>query len=92
MSEGNALLAEGALSREGAQAVRAELREMDTVFAVLFPEAEDRLSAEEERCSTRARTRASAASSPRHVARKLLDQKGVPLEDTPKGTRWRRKH
>ncbi|HYN02612.1 MAG TPA: cysteine--tRNA ligase [Vicinamibacteria bacterium] len=89
----NALLAEGALTRAGAARVRAELAAMDVVFGVLLPGGEeDRLSAEEqglfdERQDARRRREFARADA----ARGRLEALGVVLEDTPKGTRWRRK-
>ena len=89
----NALLAEGALTRGGAARVRAELAAMDAVFGVLLPGGEeDRLSPEEqalldERQEARRRREFARADA----ARARLEAVGVVLEDTPKGTRWRRK-
>ena len=93
VNEGNALLAQGGLTRDGALALLAVLREMNTVFAVLLPEEEDRLSPEEEalfeeRQDARKRRDFAAADG----ARQRLEALGITLEDTPKGTRWRRKH
>jgi cysteinyl-tRNA synthetase len=88
----NALLAEGALTRAGAACVRAELAAMDAVFGVLLPGGEeDRLSPEEqahfdERQEARRRREFARADA----ARGRLLALGVVLEDTPKGTRWRR--
>jgi cysteinyl-tRNA synthetase len=93
VSRANALLAEGALTREGAARVEAEIRTMDSVFGVLLPVgAEDRLSPEEqalfdERQEARRRRDFGRADA----ARARLEALGVVLEDTPKGTRWRRK-
>ncbi len=89
----NSLLAEGALTRAGAERVLAELGVMDAVFGVLLPVgAEDRLSAEEqplfdERQEARRRREFARADA----ARVRLEALGVVIEDTPKGTRWRRK-
>jgi cysteinyl-tRNA synthetase len=89
----NALLAEGALTRAGASVVRAEIETMDAVFGTLLPAAAgDRLSPEEqalfdERQEARRRREFARADS----ARARLEALGVVLEDTPKGTRWRRK-
>ena len=89
----NALLADGALTCAGAARVRAELAAMDTVFGVLLPGGEeDRLSLEEqahfdERQEARRRREFARADA----ARERLEALGVVLEDTPKGTRWRRK-
>jgi cysteinyl-tRNA synthetase len=92
VNEGNRLLAEGALTREGAQRLRAQIESMDSVFAVLMP-GEDRLSPEEQAlfdARQEARRRREFAKADEH--RKKLEEMGVMLEDTPKGTRWRRKH
>jgi cysteinyl-tRNA synthetase len=89
----NTLLAEGALTRAGAERVLAELRVMDAVFGTLFPAgAGDRLSTEEqslfdERQEARRRREFARADA----ARVRLEALGIVLEDTPKGTRWRRK-
>jgi cysteinyl-tRNA synthetase len=91
VGEGNALMAEGAVTVEGAAVLRRTLEEMNSVFAVLLP-AEDTLTAEEQAlfdARQAARVRRDFAGA--DVARKELEAKGVVLEDTPKGTRWRRK-
>ncbi len=89
----NALLADGALTREGAARVRAELAAMDAVFGVLLPGAtrtasrrRSRLCFDERQEARRRREFAGA-----DAARARLEALGVALEDTPKGTRWRRK-
>jgi cysteinyl-tRNA synthetase len=91
VNDGNALLAAGDLTQAGAQALRGGLERMDAVFAVLMPE-EDRLSAEEqalldERQEARRRRDFAAADA----ARARLEELGVVLEDSAKGTRWRRR-
>ncbi len=91
VSEGNALLAAGVVTLEGASVLRKALEEMDSVFAVYFP-SEDSLSGEEQalydaRQAARVRHDFAGADD----ARKKLEAKGVVLEDMPKGTRWRRK-
>jgi cysteinyl-tRNA synthetase len=89
----NSLLAEGALTRAGAARVRAEIQAMDRVFAVLLPGgAAERLSPGEqalfdERQEARRRREFARADA----ARARLEALGVVLEDTPKGTRWRRR-
>ncbi len=66
---------------------------MDGVFGVLLPVAEDdRLSPDEqalfeERQDARKKRDFARADD----ARKRLEEAGVVLEDTTKGTRWRRK-
>jgi cysteinyl-tRNA synthetase len=91
VSEGNALLAAGSVTREGVSRFRETLSSMDSVFGVLLPSAEEALSAEEqalldERQEARRRRDYARADA----ARVRLEGLGVVLEDTPKGTRWRR--
>jgi cysteinyl-tRNA synthetase len=92
VNEGNRLLVEGAVTREAAGRLRAQLESMDSVFAVLLP-GEDRLSSEEQAlfdARQEARRRREFQKADEH--RQKLEDMGVILEDTPKGTRWRRKH
>jgi len=91
VNEGNALLAAGAVTVEGAAVLRKTLEEMDSVFAVLLP-VEDRLSAEEQSLyDARQGARLRRDFSGADAARKQLEEIGIVLEDTPRGTRWRRK-
>jgi cysteinyl-tRNA synthetase len=93
VSRANGLLADGALTCSGALRVKAELGAMDGVFGVLLPKAaEEGLSGEEqalfdERQEARKRREFSRADA----ARARLEALGVLLEDTPQGTRWRRR-
>jgi cysteinyl-tRNA synthetase len=92
VGQANSLIAEKALTRAGASRVRAELQAMDAVFGVLMPTAEDRLSAEEqalfdERQEARRRREFARADA----VRARLEALGILLEDTPAGTRWRRR-
>jgi cysteinyl-tRNA synthetase len=88
----NALLAEGTLTAEGAAAVRGELESMDGVFGVFLPGDEDRLSAAEQGLfDERQEARRERDFGRADAARKKLEELGIILEDTPKGTRWRRK-
>jgi cysteinyl-tRNA synthetase len=85
-------MAEGALTRAGADAVREQLRSMDSVLAVLFPPEEDRLSAEEQALfDQRQQARASRDFARADEARTQLEALGIILEDTAKATRWRRR-
>ncbi len=91
VSDGNVLLKAGSVTVEGAAVLRKTLEEMNGVFAVLLPD-EDRLNADEQalfdaREAARLRRDFGAADA----ARKQLEGLGIVLEDTPKGTRWRRK-
>ncbi len=91
VGEGNTLLAGASVSREGAARLRAALARMDEVLAVLFPAEDERLSEseqaifEERQAARRAREYGRA-----DAARARLEALGIVLEDTPKGTRWRR--
>ena len=93
MGGANALLAEGQLTRSGAEAVRSTIEAMDEVFGVLLPSAvEDRLSAEEQALfDERQEARRQRDFARADEARARLEGLGVLLEDTPRGTRWRRK-
>ncbi len=91
VGSGNALLAEGAVTKAGAEVLLAALARMDSVFAVFQPE-EDQLSAPEQALldgRQDARKRRDFAKA--DELRKELEALGVLIEDTPKGTRWRRK-
>ncbi|HET7291883.1 MAG TPA: cysteine--tRNA ligase [Vicinamibacteria bacterium] len=91
VGEANALLAAGAITREGAAAVRAQLEAMDRVFAVLMPQGEDRLGPEEQALFDERQEARRKRDFPRaDRARAELEKRGIALEDTPKGTRWRR--
>jgi cysteinyl-tRNA synthetase len=92
VGEANALLQGGALTRAGAQALRAQIESMDAVLGVLVPwGAEDRLSPEEQALfDERQAARRNRDFKRADEARKKLEAMGVILEDTPKGTRWRR--
>ena len=92
VGEGNALLAGGLVNRAGAGLLRAGLEAMDGVFAVLLPPEEDRLEPElqalldERQAARKARQFARADE-----LRGELERRGIVLEDTAGGTRWRRK-
>jgi cysteinyl-tRNA synthetase len=92
VTRANSLLAAGTLTRAGAARVRVELESMDSVFGVFGPEREERLAPREqavfdERQEARKRRDFAAADA----ARRRLEEMGIVLEDSPKGTRWRRK-
>jgi cysteinyl-tRNA synthetase len=91
VGEGNSLLAEGKVTRSGAARLRAAIASMDSVFGVLLPAGVETLTAEQqsafdERQEARQRREYQRADA----ARARLEALGVVLEDTPKGTRWRR--
>jgi cysteinyl-tRNA synthetase len=89
----NGLLADGGLTRAGAGVVRKTLETMNGVFGVLLPTgAEDRLSAREQAVfEERQEARRQRDFSRADAARARLEEMGIVLEDTPRGTRWRRK-
>jgi cysteinyl-tRNA synthetase len=91
VSEGNTLADRGTVNAAGARVLLEALGSMDQVFACFEPPKGDRLSEEEknlfdERQDARKRRDFAAADA----ARKALQHKGVILEDTAKGTRWKR--
>ncbi|MEO8360131.1 MAG: cysteine--tRNA ligase [Vicinamibacteria bacterium] len=91
VSEGNTLADRGILGSAGAQVLLEALKQMDRVFACFEPPNDDSLSEEEQvlfdaRQDARKRRDFAAADT----ARQALVAKGVVLEDTAKGTRWKR--
>jgi cysteinyl-tRNA synthetase len=93
VSRANSLLADGGLTRAGAERIRAEITAMDAVFGVLLPAAEeDRLAPEEQALFDERQAARKARDFARaDRARAALEARGVALEDTPKDTRWRRR-
>jgi cysteinyl-tRNA synthetase len=92
VGEANALLAGGALTREGAAVLRAQIDAMDAALGVFAPAgAADGLSPEEQSLfEEREDARRKREFQRADEARRQLDAMGIVLEDTPKGTRWRR--
>ncbi len=91
VSEGNTLGDRGLLNVAGAGILLSALKRMDQVFACFEPPTGDSLSAEEQslfdaRQDARKRRDFAAADT----ARKALQERGVVIEDTAKGTRWKR--
>jgi len=88
------LLVEQALTVEDARNLLSLHEELDdpVVYHVLLP-LEDRLSAEEQALfDERQQARKSREFVRADAARAKLEGLGVVLEDTPQGTRWKRKH
>jgi len=86
----NAAIDDGSLDAEGARTARAALALADRVLGVL-PSGPDALSAEVEAqiaARNAARARRDFAESDR--IRGELARRGIVLEDTPGGTRWKR--
>ncbi|MBI3932407.1 MAG: cysteine--tRNA ligase [Acidobacteria bacterium] len=92
VTETNGLLAAGAVTREGAGLLRAHVEAMDSVFGVLVAAGEDGLSTEEQALyDARQGARRKREFGRADEIRGRLEKLGVVLEDTPQGTRWRRK-
>jgi cysteinyl-tRNA synthetase (EC 6.1.1.16) len=92
VKEANTALEGGQLDPADAAAARALLREVDGVLGVLAPAEDASLEAEvEAKIAARqdARKRRDFAAS--DAIRDELAARGILLEDTPQGVRWRRK-
>jgi cysteinyl-tRNA synthetase len=91
VGEANSLLAEGTLSRRGAESVLGAIGRMDDVLACLLPQAEDHLSGEEQALfDARQEARRKRDFKEADRLRAVLEEGGILLEDTPRGTRFRR--
>lgn len=91
VSEGNTLADRGEVNAAGAAVLLGALKRMDQVFACFQPPRGDTLSEEEQGlfdARQQARKRRDFAAA--DAARNALQQRGVLIEDTPKGTRWKR--
>jgi cysteinyl-tRNA synthetase len=91
VSDGNTLADRGLVNARGAEVLLDALRRMDQVFACFEPPKGNRLTVEEQalfdaRQDARKRRDFTAAD----VARNALQARGVILEDTVRGTRWKR--
>jgi cysteinyl-tRNA synthetase len=89
--DGNIALDAGRISSGDAEGMRAALRKIDPVLDI-FPEAEQSIDAEVEALIEQrnaARKARNFAESDR--IRDLLLSKGIILEDTPGGVRWKRR-
>ena len=72
--------------------MRQTLASMDSVFAVFFPEDGSALTPDEQALfDERQAARVGRDFARADSARARLDALGIVLEDTPKGTRWRRR-
>jgi cysteinyl-tRNA synthetase len=92
LKEGNTALSSSSLTKGDARTFRDAFDRMNSVLAVFGQGEKLDLDAEverliEERTSARARRDFARADA----VRKELDTRGIVLEDTPTGTRWKRK-
>jgi len=88
--EANAALDRGELPRETAGALRHALARADAVFGVIEKSAEMLAPEIESLIERRTMARASRDFAEADRIRKLLLDRGIVLEDTPQGVRWRR--
>ena len=91
VSEGNTLADRGVVTSGGAEVLLDALRRMDQVFACFEPPRGDSLSpAEQKLFDARQDARKRRDFAAADAARKSLQALGVVIEDTAKGTRWKR--
>jgi len=91
VNEGNAMLAEGGPTQGDAERLLEQLERMNVVFAVLQPESASLTAQERELFDARQEARKQRDFARADALRGELDALGISLEDSPKGTRWRRK-
>ena len=91
VSVGNSRLADGSLTSEGVQLFARQLEKMDTVFGVFLPGGEEGLTVDEqELLDGRNAARLARDFAKADTLRDSLLERGIVLEDSSKGTRWRR--
>jgi cysteinyl-tRNA synthetase len=89
--EANAALDRGELPSASAADLRSLLGRIDTVFAVIAPAAKALLDPEVDALiEQRAQARKARNFGESDRIRDLLASRGIVLEDTPQGVRWRR--
>lgn len=89
--DANSRLDTGVLRAEDAEKILGLLREMDAVFAVFFHRREEMLDSEIERLiEERVQARQSREFNRADEIRDRLAKRGILLEDTKEGTRWKR--
>jgi len=89
--EANAALDRNELPTESAAGLRAALRRLDAVFGVIAGKAPELLDPEiDALIASRQQARKAKNFHESDRIRDLLAAKGIVLEDTPQGVRWRR--
>jgi cysteinyl-tRNA synthetase len=92
VKEGNIALSSSSLTREDASEIAGTIERMNTVFGVFGHTEAMILDADVEKLITERRDARSRRDFARaDTIRDQLDAQGIVLEDTPAGTRWRRK-
>jgi len=91
VSETNAYLQREAAEASSLQAILALIGEFDSVLGLLPPEADLPDAEIEELIAERTEARRNRHFARADEIRDLLAEKGILLEDTPQGVRWRRK-
>ncbi|NBO66287.1 MAG: cysteine--tRNA ligase, partial [Acidobacteria bacterium] len=90
--ETNSLLAQGAVGTEGKKALQAQVDRFDLVFNIFGPAETELLDAEiQSLIDERQEARRSRNFVRSDEIRDLLTARGIILEDTRDGVRWRRK-
>ncbi len=92
VGEANLYLNQDRVSRQALQLLLDQFRAFDGVLGILSKESEELLDAEiEQLIAERTEARKSKNWARADELRDLLTEKGIFLEDTPQGIRWRRK-
>ncbi|MCM8830497.1 MAG: cysteine--tRNA ligase [Candidatus Omnitrophica bacterium] len=86
----NISLSEGSLSAVDALDVKSFLEEIDSVLAILDKEKKELTEEEKGMIKEREKARKEKDFTKADEIREILKKKGIILEDTPYGTRWKR--
>ena len=86
----NVSISEGSLSTSDAADVKNFLEEIDSVLAILEKEKAELTEEEKQLIREREKARKEKIFNKADEIRELLKKKGIILEDTPYGTRWKK--